>query len=346
MTSQFRPLLASTENIEDSTFHKLVFPYYASPKIDGIRMLCDDIFGPITRALKDIPNNAIREYFNNPLFYRFDGEIIASYNGEGVTHPQIFNRTQSAVMSQNGEPNFTYYIFDLYPKSHDKNDYAKRPFHERLHDLRIKYEALHAAMPAIKIVLVEQKLVNNLEELIEFEEKQILLGYEGVILKSVDGVYKHGRSTTLQNIQLKMKRFADAEAVIIGWKPYMINENESTIDELGFSKRSSHKDNKRIDDTRVGVIEARVLTGPLTGERIDIGTGIGLTFEARRKLRLEIEDHIKNKTVLTFKYQDHGIKDRPRIPILKSINAERQHLATEPQPADVDQVDDDQLTLF
>src|SRR6185436_6644109 len=106
----FRPLLAST--LESPALLK--FPVCVSPKLDGIR--CMIVGGvPLSRNGKLIPNLYIRTKLGNQVFHGLDGELIVGEpNGQGV-----FNRTSSGVMSHDGEPAFTYWVFDnfVYPNS-------------------------------------------------------------------------------------------------------------------------------------------------------------------------------------------------------------------------------------
>ena len=47
------------------------------------------------------------------------------------------------------------------------------------------------------------------------------------------GLYKLGRSTFIEQGLIKLKRFEDGEAEIIGFKEKMLNQNEATIDARG-----------------------------------------------------------------------------------------------------------------
>ena len=57
------------------------------------------------------------------------------------------------------------------------------------------------------------------------------------------GRYKLGRGTFKEGLIYKLKRFADDEAVIIGFKEQMTNNNILEKDELGYAKRSIFKEN-------------------------------------------------------------------------------------------------------
>src|SRR5262249_7923983 len=96
----FRPMLAATlEDVE-----AVNYPVLVSPKIDGIRCLIHD-GQPVTRKLKPIPNHYVRHKLQG--LPPFDGEITV-----GPMDAGMFDRTQSAIMSHDGEPDFTYWVFD------------------------------------------------------------------------------------------------------------------------------------------------------------------------------------------------------------------------------------------
>src|SRR5579859_1127689 len=105
--SKFRPLLAAPID-DESQLSLLQYPLIGSPKIDGVRVLVHPEVGPCTRSLKAVHNEHIRRMLHKPEYMHFDGEVvIGEHHGEGV-----FARTISAIQSYDGEPKFTYWIFD------------------------------------------------------------------------------------------------------------------------------------------------------------------------------------------------------------------------------------------
>ena len=93
-----KPMLAGT--IED--IYKLDYPVICTPKLDGIR--CLKIGGrAVSRTFKSIQNNYIRTILEKLLPDGMDGEIISGKN---------FQETTSAVMREEGEPEFVFWAFD------------------------------------------------------------------------------------------------------------------------------------------------------------------------------------------------------------------------------------------
>lgn len=105
-----RPMLAATLVEEED----IRFPVYVSPKLDGIRCLMKD-GRPMSRSGEVLPNKFIQDWAmkNAEILHGLDGELIVG----AATGEEVYNRSQSGIMSREGEPDFTYHVFDnwLYP---------------------------------------------------------------------------------------------------------------------------------------------------------------------------------------------------------------------------------------
>jgi len=303
--SKFRPLLSAT--VEPGTEHLLKFPLLGSPKIDGIRVICHPTLGPVTRTLKPVPNKFIREYLSHPMLRWLDGEVVV---GDACA-PNVFNLSQSGVMSQDGTPDFTYIVFDHFGSSS-----LNCPFSLRLKDAEIAVrEFAVQSETQSRVQFLKHTLIEDIVSLDQFESEMLDKGYEGVMLRHPHGKYKYNRSTFKEHILLKMKRFEDDEAVVIGWEPLYRNNNKAFIDERGYQKRSSHQANKIADDSLLGKLLVRGSSGKWAGVQFDIGSGF--TESQRRDYRNQI-DSLIGKTV-TYKYLPYGSKDAPRHPIFKGF---------------------------
>lgn len=281
-----KPLLAAT--LDDVS--ALVFPVIASPKLDGIRCLIVDGVA-LSRSLKGIPNKAVQEWasiWGECSVLPLDGELICGEHDE-----QVFNRTTSCVMSKDSEEGFTYWVFDT-PTG---GGYA-----ERLRTLRQEMDKI---MP-LGMRLVPTKLCMNADQLLEFEAECLARGFEGVMVRDPNGAYKHGRSTVKEGILLKLKRFTDAEAEVIGFEERMHNGNEHVGE--GITKRSTKKDGL----TPAGDLGALVCKtlGP-DGVVFNIGTGF---TAAQRQEMWNNRQHYLGKLV-KFKHFEAGAKDAPRFPV-------------------------------
>jgi DNA ligase 1 len=297
-TRMFRPLLAYTvKQIEH-----LSYPVACTPKIDGMRTLLDSARGPVTRNLKPITNEYARlklaEAFEAFGGLNLDGEITASDPADR----NAFLKTSSAIRRVKGEPEFVLSVFDCY-------SWPRLPFTERYARLREAFDRV--SHPCVR--LLEQVEVNSADELAMFETECLERGYEGVMVRSPDGIYKFGRSTERDGILGKIKRWEDFEAEIIGFEEQEANNNEAFYDERGYTKRTSHKENK-VGKGTLGVLLGRRLD---TGESIRVAHGVGLTHQLRQHIWDNQATFLGQ--AIAVKHQAHGQKDAPRIPVFKGF---------------------------
>lgn len=274
----FKPVLASEADSQ------VVFPKLASVKLDGIR--CVTKFGgALTRSLKPVPNQHIRDML--APYQDLDGEIIV---GE-PTAPDCYRTTNSAVMSHDGEPQFVFYVFDCLQN-------PTNPFSRRFSDLQMRN------LPNF-IKVLPQVYVDSQERLDELYAHYLEQGYEGAILRNEKAVYKYGRETAKSQNMLKMKPYADSEAVILSAYEAMENLNEAFTNELGQTERSTHAENK----TGKGMVGGFIVRDIKSGIEFNCSAG-KLNHEERTEL------WGKDLTGKIFKYRSmsYGVKDKPRFP--------------------------------
>lgn len=297
MSSKFKPMLA-----DHADMNKIGYPMYASTKLDGIRAVV--LNGQLlSRSLKPIPNKYVRSLFeDDPRYEGLDGELIVG----SPTDPACFRNTTSGIMSEEGEPDVKFYVFDQIPEYCGMK--PDTPFMNRFLDLRDN-------LPLEHVELVEQTKVFNLQELEAFEEKCLDEGYEGVIIKDPDSPYKYGRSTVREGYMLKIKRYKDSEARIIGYEELMANGNEAFINELGKKERSNHKDNMIPMDT----LGALLVEDLQTQVRFSIGTGFNQNL---RHILWNLGDKLIGQ-VVKYKYFGYGQLDKPRHPVFLGFRDER-----------------------
>ena len=279
-----KPLLAET--LEDIT--KANLPMYASPKLDGIRVLIVEGVA-LSRNLKPIRNRYVQSIIGKPEFNGFDGEILV---GDPFGQ-ELFRNTSSGVMSFEGEPDFTFWVFDLW-------DCPDVPYAQRLTSL-----ALDVGSYPERIKVLPHKWVSTVEELIEVEKENFEKGFEGTMIRDPEGRYKYGRSTLKEGILLKLKRFRQDEAVIVGFHERMHNANEAKTNALGRTERSTHKENM-VGRNDLGAVE--VSYGDKT---FTIGSGFN---DDERRTIWENQSKYLGKTV-TFKWMEYGDYEVPRFPI-------------------------------
>jgi DNA ligase-1 len=282
----FKPMLAV-----NAVIPKIQYPIFASPKLDGIRAAVVD-GRLLSRTLKPIPNKYISECLSQHSMTGMDGELIV---GE-PTSKTCYTDSVSSVMAFDKIPHFTYYVFDLHN--------IKSAFSSRRLDLLAKATSL---VSTPYICILEQNLIHNESDLLAYEAAKIEEGYEGVIIRSPDAFYKYGRSTVNEGSLIKLKRFEDSEAEIIGFEEEMFNGNEAQTNELGRTKRSTAQAGLVGKNTLGAFLVRDVHTG------VEFSIGTGLTALERQSHWLNRDSSIGG--ILKYKFFPVGMKDKPRHPV-------------------------------
>lgn len=293
----FAPMLAERKSVHEWT-PKLIFPFYASFKLDGIRCAILNN-SAVSRSLKPFPNKFISNTLSNPAFNGLDGELIV---GE-PTAEDAFRKTMSTVTTKTDEPcEFTYYVFDDFSM-------PTLPYYERMERLAARIRALPTTkcLPyGVDVVLVDSQMYGDWEAIEGYERSALSYGYEGLILRSPLSTYKYGRSTAREQGMLKLKRFVDDEAEIIGFDELMRNENEAYKNELGNTKRSSAQDGL-VPGNTLGAFVVRSNHGTF-----NIGMFKGLTSQDKQEIWNSKENYLGK--IVKFSYFPVGVKEVPRHP--------------------------------
>lgn len=291
--TDFKPMLAA----KDAS--KIKFPVLASFKIDGVRAIVRNGV-VVSRSLKPIPNPEVQRRFGH--LEGLDGELVV---GEPFGQ-DVMQRTTSGVMSKSGVPDVTFYVFD-------DVRYPELPFRTRLERVR---DAVHEAFENENVVHVRHEKIESQQELDSFEALALRKGFEGVMTRDPQAPYKCGRSTAKEGGLVKVKRFVDEEAVVVGFEERMHNDNEKTVDELGHSKRSSHQENKRPAGD-LGALVCRVSRGE---SEIEFNVGTGFTAAQRVEFWRDREKLVGS--LITFRhFANAGVKDAPRFPIFAGFRS-------------------------
>lgn len=288
--TQFKPMLASPADLD-----KVRFPVLASPKIDGIRgVVLDRGEGPqlLTRKLLTLPNKHVFATLSNTELLGLDGELVVGR----ANAPDVMRATTSGLMRHEGEPDYTFWVFD--------HVYTDGGYDKRLAALEKKVSLY--VKNTFRVSLLPQKLIETHDALLSFEAQIVEGGYEGVIIRDPKGPYKHGRSTANEGYLLKVKRFQDSEAEIIGFEEEMENTNEATRDELGRTKRSSAKAGK----VGKGTLGAFICRDLGSGIEFNVGTGISAADRAQFWIG---RDALASK-IVKYRFFPVGVKEAPRHP--------------------------------
>ncbi|EGH00300.1 ATP-dependent DNA ligase [gamma proteobacterium IMCC2047] len=172
----------------------VVADYFVSEKLDGVRARWDGkqllsrngkVFAAPAWFSAGFPNVVL------------DGEL---WLGRGQ-----YQQTVSVVSRQQphrGWRDVRYMLFDL-PKN-------KQPFFGRYSEM----QRLVEQSASVYLGVIEQQRITSHDQLMAWLDAVVGAGGEGLMLHHKDSFYMNGRSTHL----LKLKKFDDAEAVVVGYK--------------------------------------------------------------------------------------------------------------------------------
>lgn len=275
-----RPMLGVNAPKDLSTLH---YPMYLSPKLDGVRAIVKD--GVVySRSGKPIPNKNVQRMYGQ--YHGYDGELIYGSS----TDANVYNKTVSAVMTEDG-PEVDFYVFDHW-------NYEC--------DYKTRYEYLKSTT-SYHTKLISQYEACSEDDVIKYEKVMLDLGYEGVMLRNPNAMYKHGRSTVKEEGLLKVKRFIDSEATILDVHPLFRNTNEAKVDALGYTERSTCKDNLVATNLLGSIIVKDLYT--------DVEFSIGSGFDEQTRIDLWQQKDSLIGRVVKYKHFPVGEKDKPRFPV-------------------------------
>ena len=273
------------EDIKDLKV-QVTLPKLASVKLDGIRcgILEKD---PLMKSLKRVPNNYVYETMRREDLQGLDGELLVG----PANDPQAYNKTWSGVSRHAGEPDFRFFVFD------DFTD-PRLTLEDRLHRLSSR------KLPSF-VVVVHQWEINREEDIDVDYTAAIEAGYEGMMLRNKDSLYKFGRSTLKSQDMLKVKPHLDGEAIVESLIQAMENTNEKFIDTDGYSARSTHQAGM-VPKDMVGGFNVRDV---VTGLRFAIGAG-KLNHDQRKAIWADPE--LALNKIAKYQHMGVGAKNVPR----------------------------------
>jgi len=285
---------------------KQKFPVVMLPKIDGVRGL-NPSGQFLARSLKKHGNLYTSRFYSEPCLVGMDGELAA----ERWNHPDLCRLTTSAVSTHEGAPFTLWWIFDLV---NEKT--AEWTYLQRLEEAKATIERLQADPLQPECVrhlrIVPWVVVHNMEALEAQDAEWLEQGFEGSILRDPGGKHKNGRCTVREGAYLRIKRFIEEEAYVLGIIEGQQNCNEAQENELGRQFRSTHQENM-VPNGMIGALQVRAIK-----DGAEFVVGAGEMPHADRKKFFDNPELILGK-IIKYKHFPKGVKDKPRFPTFKTF---------------------------
>jgi DNA ligase-1 len=184
------------------------FPIGAQVKLDGIRALCNGDGNFWSRTghnlllspdhLKHIREELTMLIRHLPPGTILDGELYSP----DLKFEELVSTIRGSTIDHNKHRLVRYYIFDIVD--------VNLPFIQRYQTLLDAYAKLGYTSTNYHILYTW--LVYSHEDIMEYYQQSVSMGYEGLILRKLDKEYRPRRCNNL----LKVKSFIDEEGIVIG----------------------------------------------------------------------------------------------------------------------------------
>lgn len=195
--------------------HKLQYPLYIQPKLDGIRMIAKYDKGSVklfTRRLHDIIGfekikSDLKTMFESSGFKSFyiDGELYS----HGTNLQTISGIVRNESIDESVKETLQYHVFDCFDIKKPSLD-----FDERIHTLTKIIESAESNL----VVLTPTSQVGSDSEATTEYQRFIKNGFEGTIYKSNNRPYEFDFNKEKRSSwYLKRKKQEDAEFPIVGY---------------------------------------------------------------------------------------------------------------------------------
>ena len=189
---------------------ELKYPLYVQPKYDGFRAIYKD--GQFyTRSGLIYPNINLKKHFKC-----LEGLENYTFDGELYIHGQPFQDLSKVLNADEVTiPNgLKYHVYDCLPTKDWLAQSTKLSYVDRLKLLRSIVNDSIADYS--KVIDAPTDLVEDASEVVEIYKKYLKSGYEGCMLKAVEGKYQWKRTTLKSGEMIKLKPFETLDLKVTG----------------------------------------------------------------------------------------------------------------------------------
>jgi ATP-dependent DNA ligase len=179
-----------------------LFPCFVQPKLDGTRCVALPGKGLFSRLRKSFPHmeHILAEIHKLPPEIILDGELYSST----LTFQEIVGLVKRETLRDGDaekQRKIQFHVYDIV---------TDMPFQNRLANLKLLFQRHKFQY----LVLVPTEVCESEEKMKEKHAEYVAAGYEGIMLRTKQGTYKHSRSVDL----LKYKEFFDDEYEVVGFE--------------------------------------------------------------------------------------------------------------------------------
>lgn len=203
------PMLASDYT---KVGHRITYPCYVSPKLDGVRCIARVEGTTVTLTSRGGKSYPVPNQIHDSVLRLSELTGITCFDGEIYVHGHALQDIISAIKKPNQlTPSLEFWIFDI------PSDAA---WERRLADLSRCDSRIYACdLGHISVVL--NTMAESEQEAREFMDSYISAGFEGMMLRNINGMYEwNNRSGDLH----KWKNFLEEEFLVFGFETDALGE--------------------------------------------------------------------------------------------------------------------------
>ncbi len=208
----------------DDFAHKLRFPVMVQRKYDGYRCMArvgvDGSVILLSKNMKPFAHlNHIRDRLKEILRGKLSQEIYL--DGELYSHGLKLNEIARLIMKrreltteeEEASHAISFHIFDMIDPQQPDLPFSER--FRRLKDILQGPSKIRQTLLIQSIQLVPGEMAKNLDEVYRLNDQYLMEGYEGVIVRNMDGLYQYKKKSY---DVLRTKEFKHGEFEIVGGK--------------------------------------------------------------------------------------------------------------------------------
>ena len=198
----------AAHNYREVDAKRLKFPCIAQTKLDGLRAVAKT--GVIYSRKRKIFEP--KEHIAKELEFIFKKHPTWFLDGEFYVHNKHLQTINSLVKNPTGGEDLEYHIFDCF---YD----LKRPLMLRVSEDLAELENIVKKNNLTHIKIVKSYMIQNVKDIEDLYKNVLKQGYEGLMLKNLDGMYEASLKRELRSYNiLKYKPDFDAEFKVVGVK--------------------------------------------------------------------------------------------------------------------------------
>lgn len=193
---------------------RIRYPMLASTKYDGHRMLAITGTRFLTPSGKDHVNQHILEHFKEFWLFCRNRDLVI--DAELWSPRMAFNELQSAIRTHYAKlpDHVGLYVFDMLTLDEWNDECQIRPYNFRYY----AYTGIFSDHSFPHVFPVWQYVAGDSTSAEAMFNDALEEGHEGIMLRSPNATYKHGRCTHLESHMYKFKHFVRQDAVIVGFE--------------------------------------------------------------------------------------------------------------------------------